>query len=95
MPKATHVSIPCILTLSCSSLNNLLKILSNSASGVLGMSFTSSLSYTAALFLTWGISSWDNSVNILQFLISSLTRAALFGLVVPLRGTKLGLKPRQ
>ena len=52
LENVTQLSIPYILTESCSSLKNLLKILSNSCSEVLGRSLIMSFRTIAATFLT-------------------------------------------
>ena len=63
----TQLSIPYILTESCSSLKSLPNMFNNSFSGALGISLISSLRTTAAIFLTYGISSDDACIKILSF----------------------------
>ncbi len=66
LQKTTHESIPCILTESCSSLKNCSNILRSSCSGTLGMSLIMSFRTIAATLRTWGISSWETWIYILN-----------------------------
>jgi len=52
LANTTQESIPCILTESCSSLKNLLKMLRSSVSGVFGINLIISFKAIAATFLT-------------------------------------------